>query len=363
MTTRSKFLSSKSLDMKKKPRAIDLFSGCGGLSVGLRKAGYRVIYAVDADPLAIRAYRANHPRTKTFLGDIRDIAPRTLMKSLGLKFGELDLIAGCPPCQGFSTLRTLNGKRKVKEPMNDLVFDFLRFVKIMRPKSIMMENVPALADDWRLQRFCAAITKLGYKYEYTVANAREFGVPQRRRRMVLIASRIRQVSLPNPSRKVKTVRETIGDLPHPSKSRDPLHNYKPNIGDRVQLIINSLPKNGGSRSDLSSRLQLGCHKRSDGFRDVYGRMAWDEPAPTITGGCINPSKGRFIHPRQNRPITLREAAMLQGFPRQYKFPIDAGRYPVAKLIGNAFPPEFARRYAKRLLELNNAAESTGRRRG
>ena len=115
-----------------------------------------------------------------------------------------------------------------------------------------------------------------------------------------------------------------------------------------------IPANGGSRAALGVRNQLACHKRSNGFKDVYGRMAWDKPAPTITCGCINPSKGRFLHPEADRAITLREAALLQTFPKSYRFPLDEGRYPVAELIGNALPPEFIRRQAQALRELVSA---------
>jgi DNA (cytosine-5)-methyltransferase 1 len=143
----------------------------------------------------------------------------------------------------------------------------------------------------------------------------------------------------------KTVRQFIGRLPSPRQSRDPLHNYTTNTSEVVRVRISRIPRNGGSRSALGIRGQLPCHKRLNGFRDVYGRMAWNRPAPTITGGCINPSKGRFVHPQSHRPITLREAALLQTFPKSYRFSLERGRYPVALLIGNALPPEFIRRHA------------------
>lgn len=115
-------------------------------------------------------------------------------------------------------------------------------------------------------------------------------------------------------------------------------------------LIRRIPKDGGSRTDLPHGDQLACHQKFDGFKDVYGRMAWQKPAPTITSGCINPSKGRFIHPDANRAITLREAAILQGFPASYRFDMTQGRYRVARMIGNAFPPEFAEHHARALYE-------------
>jgi DNA (cytosine-5)-methyltransferase 1 len=331
---------------KAKFTAIDLFSGCGGLSLGLERAGFRILAAVDADQLAMETYRKNHTGVRTFNGDIRNVRPRELRLQLGLKRGELSLLAGCPPCQGFSTLRTLNGKRKIEEPMNDLIFQFVRFVKAFLPKTIMIENVPGLAGDERIVKFRAKIAKLGYKDAVKVFDASDYGVPQRRKRMILIATRIGEVpDFAPPSKRRKTVRGAIASLPPPERSRDPLHNYEVQRSSAVLKIISRIPKDGGSRSDLRMNYRLECHKRCTGFKDVYGRMSWNNPAPTMTGGCINPSKGRFLHPEEDRAITLREAAMLQGFPRTYRFDTSRGLYPTAQMIGNAFPPEFASRHA------------------
>ena len=140
--------------------------------------------------------------------------------------------------------------------------------------------------------------------------------------------------------------EAIGKLPLPEDSDDPMHNYAVRRAERVMSLIRRIPKDGGSRTDLPDTDQLECHRRVDGFKDVYGRMAWKKPAPTITGGCINPSKGRYIHPDHDRAITLREAALLQGFPGSYMFDMSKGRYPTAQMIGNAFPPKFAEHHAR-----------------
>lgn len=142
-----------------------------------------------------------------------------------------------------------------------------------------------------------------------------------------------------------TVRDTIGALAKAGRSGDPLHDCPETRGPRVLNLLVRVPKDGGSRSDLGSENQLACHQRCDGFKDVYGRMSWDDVAPTITSGCVNPSKGRFVHPDQNRSITLREAAMLQGFPRSYKFSLRRGKFAAAEMIGNALPPEFVKRHA------------------
>jgi DNA (cytosine-5)-methyltransferase 1 len=329
--------------------AIDLFSGCGGLSLGLRRAGFRILAAVDADKLAMETYRRNHSGVFTVNGDVRNVRPRRLMKTLGLKKGQLSLLAGCPPCQGFSTLRTLNGNRNIEDPMNDLIFQFVRFIRALRPKTIMMENVPGLADDERLTRFRRRIAALGYKDIVKVFDASDYGVPQRRRRMILIATlKGNAVEFALPNKRRRSVKGAIRALNPPERSRDPLHNYEVRRTPGILKMISRVPKDGGSRSDLRKNYRLACHERTDGFKDVYGRMRWSDPAPTMTGGCINPSKGRFLHPEQDRAITLREAAMLQGFPRDYYFETKRGLYPTAQMIGNAFPPEFAARHAKNI---------------
>lgn len=334
-----------------KPTAIDLFCGCGGLTLGLKRAGFQVLAGIDNDALAIKTYKANHRGTKAYQGDIKEISPEMLMREFDLSESEIGLIAGCPPCQGFSTLRTLNGKMNIKDPQNNLIFEFLRFVKIMKPKAIMMENVPGLHDDKRLKAFLKEIKREGYKYSFDVRDARHYGVPQRRRRFVLLAVKGKQISLAEQNICIQTVKTAIGMMPKPESSSDPLHNYKSRRSKKVQRIIAAIPKDGGSRFDLPEELVLPCHKKTNGFKDVYGRMAWGDPSPTITGGCINPSKGRFLHPEENRAITLREAALLQGFPISYKFDLSQGRFPAAQMIGNALPPKFAEHQARQILSV------------
>lgn len=333
--------------LRPKFSALDLFCGCGGLSLGLRRAGFRVLAAIDCNTLSTSTYKMNNKRTLIVEGDIRSVDAFELMTTLNLEPGELDLMAGCPPCQGFSTLRTLNGGRTVVEPANDLVHDFLGFVRAFRPKTVMMENVPALLTDDRLKEVRRSLTEMAYSSDAGLFDAKRYGVPQRRLRLIMFASR-GSVCPPFalPVRGQRTVSGRIRRLPDPGKLEDPLHNYAVRRSERVMSLIRRIPKDGGSRTDLPNEDQLDCHKRSNGFKDVYGRMAWNKPAPTMTGGCINPSKGRFLHPIEDRAITLREAAMLQGFPSRYKFDLSKGRYPVAQLIGNAFPPKFAEHHAK-----------------
>jgi DNA (cytosine-5)-methyltransferase 1 len=334
---------------KKRPVAIDVFSGCGGLTEGLRQAGFRVAGAVEIDALAVKTYRANHTAVEVWNKDISSVSTAEVKKTLKLKRRQIALVAGCPPCQGFSSMRTLNGHATIKDKQNDLIFHFLRFVEDLLPKTVMMENVPGLMNDHRFEKFVRKLKKLGYRHiSYGVHNAKNHGVPQRRRRLILLASRSRPIKLPVPDSSSPTVRQFIEDLSPAGKSGDPPHDLPEKRTAKVRKFIARIPKDGGSRTDLPRKSQLGCHKRCDGFKDVYGRMAWDDVAPTITGGCFNPSKGRFLHPKQNRAITMREAALLQSFRPDYRFPDVSQKQAVALMIGNALPPEMIRRFANSL---------------
>lgn len=328
--------------------ALDLYSGCGGLTVGLKQAGFSVLAGVELDGKAAETYAANHPDVKLINRDIRDVCPEDLRQALRISRGDLDVLAGCPPCQGFSRLRTKNGKVSGEDNRNRLVFQFLKFVDAFYPKAIMVENVPALAENRIFDEFLQEISSRGYGFDFSVFNAADFGVPQRRKRLILLASRIGD-SFPAPTDiPRRTVRDAIGMLPDVGEIDDALHNLPENRSEKVIRLIASIPKDGGSRRDLSEEEQLACHRRVNGFYDVYGRMAWDDVSPTITGGCYNPSRGRFLHPQKNRTITLREAALLQGFPESYQFNVRHGKDAIALMIGNALPPPLVRAHAMRL---------------
>jgi DNA (cytosine-5)-methyltransferase 1 len=328
--------------------AIDLFSGCGGLSLGLRQAGFVVSGAVEVDTFAAHAYGLNHPGVDVWDEDIRDIDADDFMDELDLQPLQLDLLAGCPPCQGFSSICTLNGGYTINDERNDLVFDFLRFVEHLRPKTIMLENVPGLADDRRFKKFCQALHRMKYKFHFVIRDMADYGVAQRRKRLLLLGSIWDKIPFGQPRCKRRTVQMEIGSLHTAGECGDPIHDFPERRSKRIQKLISRVPKNGGSRLQLGKRSQLQCHKKCDGFKDVYGRMAWDDVAPTITSGCFNPSKGRFLHPTENRTITMREAALLQSFPKSYKFPTYRGKTPIAELIGNALPPRFARFHARKV---------------
>lgn len=334
--------------------AIDLFCGAGGLTLGLKKAGFRVIAGVELNKAAAETYSMNHKEHVLYEQDIREINPIKMLKSLGLQKGELDLLAGCPPCQGFSTHRTRNKFASVEDPRNDLVFEFVRFVRELLPKTIMMENVPGLYKDARMQHVIKELERLGYKFgenSVTVQDAADYGVPQRRKRMIMMASRFGEIGLAPKVTHKKTVKDYIYEMKDVGHSGDWLHDWETKRSERVQKIISLVPKDGGSRSEIPWKYWLECHKKSpNSYKDVYGRMRWDDVAPTITGGCHNPSKGRFIHPDKDRAITLREAALLQTFPIEYKFSKNIGKDKIALMIGNALPPKFIRKQAVMLVE-------------
>jgi DNA (cytosine-5)-methyltransferase 1 len=186
---------------------------------------------------------------------------------------------------------------------------------------------------------------MGYVLEHKILNAADYGVPQRRRRLILLAGKRLSMPFVKPDPERCSVSDAIGVLGKSGSSGDVLHDLPEKRSKRVQQIIKAIPKNGGSRASLPDDRRLSCHIRCNGFKDVYGRLAWDAVAPTITGGCFNPSKGRFLHPEEDRCITMREAALLQTFPSDYTFSLRRGKTHVATLIGNALPPEFIARHA------------------
>jgi len=359
--------------------AIDLFAGCGGATLGFKQEGFRVAAAVEVDPTAAETYRLNHPEVILFEEDILEITPRRILRRSGFRKGEVTVILGCPPCQGFSRQR--RGKR---DERNKLVRVFAEFVAAIKPQLFVLENVPGLANGAGKRIFQDALETLrecGYSVVHDILNAADYGVPQRRKRVVVIGSLNGSVSLPSPThcspRRLKssldtstplkpwrTVRDAIGNLRGLSSGKadpkDPLH-AAPRHGEKALKRLRNIPRNGGSRNQLPRDLVLKCHEKHDGHRDVYGRMKWDIVAPTITGGCNRVSKGRFAHPKQNRGITMREAALLQTFPKSYQF--FGGRSAIALQLGNAVPVGLARAIARHLrnfVSLSGGGAASGR---
>ena len=246
-------------------------------------------------------------------------------------------------------MRTHNGRYTVPDERNDLINDYLRFVKDFRPKAVMLENVPGLKDDSRFDKFVATMSDWGYQGEWKILNVADYGVPQRRRRLIYVAAHKTNIRISDKKHECCTVRDAIGSLPIAGKSGDFMHDFPEKRSKKIQEMIALIPKNGGSRSQLPAQYVLPCHKRNpDGFKDVYGRMAWDKPSQTITGGCTSPSKGRFLHPEENRCITPREASLLQGFPLNDIFPRGVTTDHLALMVGNALPVPFICAHAKEI---------------
>ncbi|GAA4436090.1 DNA cytosine methyltransferase [Ravibacter arvi] len=320
--------------------SIDLFAGAGGLTVGMHMAGFETRAAVEIESAAVKAYELNHPNSKVFPKNIRDINVNDIREILGDE--PLHLLAGCPPCQGFSSMRRLNKRQSVRDDRNSLVLEFLRFVKELKPLTIMMENVPGLVNYYLFRQVVKELRELGYSPKVEVVDVKDYGVPQRRKRLVMVGSLLGDLEVAKVDVPKATVRKAIGSLPSVNETTDSAHKIVANHIPRIQEMIAKIPKDGGSRRDLPQHYVLECHKKENvGFHDVYGRLKWDDYSSTITGGCLNPSKGRFLHPEENRCITAREASLLQTFPEDYQFPADITKTAVALLIGNALPPKFS----------------------
>lgn len=338
--------------MRRKPIAIDLFCGAGGATQGLRDAGFRIALGVDIDRDSLNSYKSNHPSVQTMCADLSKVSARSILRKAGLSRGQCDLLIGCPPCQGFSSHRL--GKSGAQDPRNQLVEAYARLIVAIRPRYFIFENVPGLKKD--KQHWIGALKRLrsaGYTFSVTILDAADFGVAQHRKRLTVVGTRLQQVTVgvPTPTHynpvsgknpRWKTVRQEIGRLQKlesgAASSTDPLH-FASSHTPGVMKLIKSVPLNGGSRKDLPVELVLDCHLKHDGHKDVYGRLSWDKPSVTITSGCTQPSRGRFLHPEQDRGISLREAAVLQGFPKKYVF--KGTKQSIALQIGNALPPPLA----------------------
>jgi DNA (cytosine-5)-methyltransferase 1 len=332
--------------------AIDLFCGMGGLTRGLEKAGIKVRLGVDIDPACEYPYTANND-AKFVLKSVVNLKTDDLGLSDDHK--SFRLLAGCAPCQPFSTYwqKADSSDRRWK-----LLNHFGRLAKQIEPDFITMENVPNLANQKIFLRFVSKLKRLGFHVSHEVVDCSEFGVPQHRRRLVLLASKFGPISLlrPKRARSPKTVRSAIGKLPRWKAGgicrSDRLHQASELSGLNLKRIRASKP--GGSWRDWDDALVAKCHKKNTGktYPGVYGRMKWNEPAPTVTTQYFGFGNGRFGHPTQDRAISIREGAILQSFPKGYKLVPDGKpiyRKTIGRLIGNAVPVKLAEAIGKTII--------------
>lgn len=324
------------------------------MTEALKQSGFRIVAAIDNDPVCCRTYRTNHPEVHLYENDIRDVDPGEIKRN-DLDGKDVDLLVVCAPCQPFSSLNRKDGD----DGRALLILEAVRFANVLRPKLIFFENVPGLSGKkFRhvLDKLRSELRKCGYNLGNPLKmNASDYGVPQRRKRCVLFATKLIDPPSHLPpavqEEKRMNVRQAIGDLPPLEAGMadpdDPLHAARSISGLNIKRLAH-IPKNGGSRDSLPPALQLKCHKNHSGHPDVYGRMAWDSVAPTLTTGCTDITRGRFAHPEQNRPITLREAARLQTFADTYKF--EGTPTQIARQIGNAVPVKLVKALAPQLHE-------------
>lgn len=344
-------------------RVVDFFCGGGGMSSGLTEAGLNVIGGLDNDPRVAATYRENHPNADFLLEDVSKIVPAELSHRFGLQ--PLDdelLLVGCSPCQYWTLLNTDRSKSKSTAFLLDY---FKKVVEFLRPGYVLIENVPGLSKkpDSPINKFKRRLKSLGYHLSDDVLDCSDFGVPQKRLRYVLIASRIHQVSLPDPiTKNAVTVRQAIGDeeLFRPIGAGffddTPYFHSTANLSKLNLERIKATPTDGGNRLAWKDRpeLQLDAYKGKDRyFTDVYARVYWDRPAPTITTKFISFSNGRFGHPEQNRALSIREGAALQSFSSEFSI-ISKSITDAARIIGNAVPPKFAEALGRQILGSRNA---------
>lgn len=324
-------------------KVIDLFCGIGGLTHGFESEGFNVVAGIDIDGKCEYGYK-NSNHAEFIHEDISKVKTKEIKKLFN--GAKIKVLIGCAPCQPYSGLNKHKGENRNVTPL----MKFAEIIKEVKPDIISMENVRGLANPDKYPEFANFLDilhKTGYKFDYQVIDTSDYGIPQTRHRLVLLASRYGEIKLIDPTTKNKkiTVRDVIGNLDPISdgevSKRDILHQSS-KLSELNKERIKATPIDGGNSSSWSKKLLPKCYLKESGKtykNTVYGRMRWDQPAPTMTTQCIGLGNGRFGHPEQNRAISLREAAIFQTFPKDYIFcdPKDFHIRHVAKFIGNAVP--------------------------
>ena len=336
--------------MKKGIVAVDLFCGAGGLTRGLLDAGIEVKKGYDIDSRLKNTYEKNNQGVKFYDEDICTLNKTKILKNIDKK-NKYFMLAGCAPCQPFSSI---NNKDINEDKRSSLLLEFGRLIQEIKPDFIFVENVPGLKKGKGAsiyKKFEKALKDENYFFKSNILDAKDYGVPQKRKRLVLIASKHTHIEIPIATHGTKdselkpyvTVRDVISKYPRiwAGKRHKEIPNHESrNLEEINKLRLKYIKKNGGTRLDLPEHLKLKCHLKHDGHSDVYGRMKWDDVSPTLTCKCTSISNGRFVHPTQARGISIREAAALQTFKDDYVF--EGTLTDTTKWIGNAVPVKFSR---------------------
>lgn len=340
-------------------KAVDFFCGGGGMSYGMQEAGIKVLAGVDNDENCKDTYEANIKGASFINADVFDLKEKDLQKQLRLKRRDKNLVLiGCSPCQFWSIINT--DKTKSQKSKNLLV-EFRRFVEYFRPGYVIVENVPGVLrkkQESGLEDFILWLEDNKYQVHFDVHNTNDYGVPQNRRRFTLVANRASKDKIfPKKDDSKLVVKDVIGKkngFPKVSAGNSDetafLHTTS-NLTDLTVERLQHVEKDGGDRLGFANieHLQLKCFiGKNDSFKDTFGRMWWNKPAPTITTKFLSVSNGRFAHPEEDRGISIREGAVLQSFPKDYKF-IATSQASIARIIGNAVPPEYAKRIGQSLI--------------
>jgi DNA (cytosine-5)-methyltransferase 1 len=342
-------------------KVIDFFCGCGGASEGFRQAGFNIALGLDFDEKASQTYKLNFPEAAFIKKDIRKVSAREVAELVETNRNRDEplLIAACAPCQPFSGQNKTRSDSDVRRTLLDQTH---RFIRKLRPEYIVLENVPGMqkidsAKEGPFGRFLRLLTRLNYQYVTFIAKAEEYGVPQKRKRLVLLASSNGPITIPARThgeglQPFTTVRDFIEDYPTLEAGSicgaDPVHSTAGMNCLNLERIRNT--PEGGDRRNWPVHLINECHKNYSGHTDTYGRMFWNKPAPTLTTKCNSYSNGRFGHPdvTQDRAISIREASRLQTFPADYQFAGSIGF--MARQVGNAVPCELARKFGLSIIK-------------
>jgi DNA (cytosine-5)-methyltransferase 1 len=334
-------------------KAVDFFCGGGGMSYGMLQAGVNVIAGIDYEPKCKETYEANITGARFIEADVFELEETYLEEELKIQKNDDNLILiGCSPCQFWSIINTEKTK---SEKSKNLLKEFSKFVKYYNPGYVVVENVPGVLrkkEESGLQEFIEWLKENDYTVHFNVHNVSDFGVPQSRKRFTLIANRVTTAEI-QPIKSIGkklTVRDVLGvengfpEIAAGTRDQSDFLHTVMKLGEINQERLMYVQKDGGDRFGFAGfkHLQLKCFEgRENSFKDTFGRLWWDRPSPTITTKFYNISNGRFVHPEENRALSLREGAVLQSFPKNYKF-LGTGLDSIARIIGNAVPPQYAK---------------------